>query len=342
MQDIQTLLEMLTYKRPHGSDTEAHFVSKFIEPLSKHPNVLSYYCDEVGNVFVRTSFESKSMFTAHVDTVHSKQGFQVVTHDQNIGLVYLDDKAALGTNCLGADDTAGMWLMIQMIDNGVPGTYVFFRGEECGGIGSRHAAKMDPGFFKMFDKAVAFDRRGSGDVITHQSCGRCCSNVFAEDLANHLNLSNLTYAPSDHGIYTDTANLIDLIGECTNLSVGYDGEHTVNESLDLYHLTALRDALLLVDWDGLTISRKPGEVDPDDYNYGFKPYSGYSSSKYPSMAETDKVMAMRYQDMVQWVKDNDPEDVAEVMYDLVDQLLMAQDMSFSPAHTDFDMAEGWQ
>lgn len=338
MQDIQSLLEMLTYKRPHESDTEREFIKTFIEPLQEHPNTVEYYCDAVGNVFVSTSLESKSLFTAHIDTVHSKDGKQVVTYDKNLDLIYLDDKAALATNCLGADDTAGMWLMIQMIDHGVPGTYAFFRGEERGGIGSRHAAKENAEFFKRFDKAVAFDRRSTGDVITHQAGGRCCSEAFAQDLAAHLNVSNVSYAPCPNGIYTDTANLTDLIGECTNLSCGYEMEHSVNESLDVLHLTALRDAVLLVDWDGLTIRREPGELDPADYNYGFSSWNDdpVGMGNFPL---TEDVMKMRYQDLVKWVRKAAPEDVAEVIYDLIDMTLTAREERLD---FEFPHAEGWQ
>ena len=340
---MNTLLQMLTYKRPHGSDTEMQFIERFIQPLSEHPNVVAYDTDEVGNIFVTTVPSSRTLFTAHVDTVHSTEGVQLVTHDTNINLIYLDDKAALTTNCLGADDTAGMWLMLQMIDKGVPGTYAFFRGEERGGIGSRHAAKANPEFFAQFDRAVAFDRRGTGDVITHQAGGRCCSDTFASALADQLNLGNVTYAPCPTGIFTDTANLTDLIAECTNLSCGYDCEHSVNESLDAEHLLHMRDALINVDWEGLPTARKPGEVDPEDYNYGwFRDYDrtpvGY--------APTKDVMLMNFKELVKYVKKADPEDVAEVIYDLIDQVLMYQEAAEYGNDAAYDQyynqAEGWR
>lgn len=338
---MQQLLEMLTYKRPHGSQTEMDFIARFIEPLGEHPNVITYDTDEAGNIYVCTNPNSKSLFTAHVDTVHSTEGRQVVTHDKNIGLVYLDDKAALATNCLGADDTAGMWLMLEMIDANVPGTYAFFRGEERGGIGSRHAAQHRADFFQQFDRAVAFDRRSTGDVITHQAGGRCCSDAFACALSDALCLHNVTYAPCPNGIFTDTANLTDLIAECTNLSCGYDCEHSVNETLDTEHLLHMRDALLNVDWDGLTTVRKPGEVDPADYNYGG---SWFGRSSY---APVDDVMGMNFKQLVAYVKKADPEDVAEVIYDLIDQVIMYQeDMGDIKIDTAYDnyyqQAEGWR
>lgn len=343
---MQNLLEMLTYKRPHGSVTELEFIERYIEPLGEHPNVIAYDTDEAGNIFVTTDPASKTLFTAHVDTVHSKDGKQIVTHDKNINLVYLDDKAALTTNCLGADDTAGMWLLLEMIDAGVPGTYAFFRGEERGGIGSRHAAQTMPEFFMQFDRAVAFDRRGTGDVITHQAAGRCCSDLFAQALADELGKGNVDYYRADTGIFTDTANLTDLIGECTNLSCGYDSEHSVNETLDLEHLLAMRDALIVVDWEHLPTSRKPGEIDPQDWGGSwFRDYRDPVGSG--GYVMTEDIMKMNYKELVAYVKKADPADVAEVIYDLIDEVLYyqenAEDIKNDRAYDNYyQQAEGWQ
>lgn len=322
---MQKLLAMLTYKRPHGSATELEFIETFIETLGEHPNVVTYDTDEVGNIFVTTDINSKTLFTAHVDTVHNKDGFQVVTHDKNIGLVYLDDKAVLTTNCLGADDTAGMWLLLEMIDHGVPGTYAFFRGEERGGIGSRHAAQHKADFFQMFDRAIAFDRRGGRDVITHQAGGRCCSGEFAAALADQLNAYGLDYCPVDTGVFTDTANLTDLIGECTNVSCGYEFEHSTTEQLDVEHLIALRDTVIHVNWEDLPTKRGKGEIDPADYSYmtGGNWFHNYDT--FGSWKSTKDIMNMNFKEIVAYVKKSDAADVAEVIYDLIDQVYAAED-----------------
>ncbi len=338
MRDINKLLSMLTYKRPHGSETEQEFIDQFIMPLAGHANVQTHYCDTAGNIYVSTDTTSNTLFTAHVDTVHNKDGRQVVTCDRNINIAYLGDETS---NCLGADDTAGMWLMLEMIDAGVPGTYVFFRGEERGGIGSRHAAQHNAEFFAGFDRAVAFDRRGTGDVITHQAGGRCCSDVFADALANQLTAHNVTYAPCSGGVFTDTANLTGLIGECTNLSCGYDSEHSAHESLDVEHLLHMLDALINVNWEYLPTARKPGDVDPADYsyNYGgswFRDYDPVGSGYLP----TDDVMGMNFKQLKAWILKSEVEDVAEVIYDLVDRVIMYQEEQVS--YDDLNHAIGWQ
>jgi hypothetical protein len=71
----------------------------------------------------------------------------------------------------------------------------------------------------------------------------------------------MMYLPDDSGVYTDTAEFVDIIPECTNISVGYAREHSEHESLDIQHFIALSEAVLNVKWDKLPTSRKAGEVE---------------------------------------------------------------------------------
>jgi len=165
---------------------------------------------------------------------------------------------------LGADDGAGIWLLLELIDAKVPGTYVFHHSEECGGLGSRAMANSEKDWLRQFKRAVAFDRKGTSDIITTQRGGTCCSEGFASALGDALNLHNHTYSTAA-GSFTDTANYIDYIPECTNISCGYYNEHTNDEWLDLKHIKALRDAIVLVDWETLPATRDPTPV---AYTYG--------------------------------------------------------------------------
>lgn len=274
---MDKLLDMLTYRRPAGSETEFEFLERFI--LCDPRAVM----DEHRNIIICTSQASRTLFSCHTDTVHRAEGRQQLVCDANLGVIYKSDG-----DPLGADDGAGVWLMLEMIAADVPGTYIFHYGEERGGIGSSAKAGADDvTWFNQFDRAVAFDRRGTGDVITHQGWGRCCSDKFAEELAAQLNLHGMDYAPNAGGIFTDTANYTELIPECTNLSVGYDGEHTKGETQDVFHLLALRDAVIRVDWEALPVVRV---AEPSYAGYGalFEadwPPSGGGGSRFNSSAD---------------------------------------------------------
>ncbi len=255
---LARLLDMLTYCRPAGSSADNAFREAFIKPTP------GAYVDRFDNYHVTIGDAPRVLFSCHTDTVHRQSGRQTVHYDPTTGVITLSKRSRKHSNCLGADDTAGCFVMLELIAAGIPGRYVFHYGEECGADGSRSLALHHESWLQETPIAIAFDRRGRHDVITHQSAGRCCSDAFAQSLANQLTDRGLPYAPSDHGIFTDTANYTDAIGECTNLSVGYADEHRSSESLSVPHVFALIDALLTVDYGALVVQRKPGEWDDDD------------------------------------------------------------------------------
>ena len=205
-------------------------------------------------------YKPSVLWSCHIDTVHDAGGRQTVSLSA-AGVVSLSKKSRKTSSCLGADDTAGIFLLYQMIRRGVPGHYIFHYGEERSGIGSRDLAETLPDFLTQFSCAIALDRRGTKDVITHQRYGRGCSDAFAQSLADGLG-GALDYRLSSQGVYTDTAEYIHLIPECTNLSVGYEGAHGRGESLDTRHVFALLEALVKLDQSALVIARDP--LDPDE------------------------------------------------------------------------------
>lgn len=258
----KTLARALSTKRPHnGVGVEA-----FTEWLWDNvPAELHQYVwrDGAGNLHVdnRTRPEHRTLFVAHVDTVHREDGANKIRKAK--GMWHAVDA------CLGADDGAGVAILMHMMHNNVAGYYIFTQGEECGGIGAKFIAKYQPELLDQFDRAIAFDRRGTDSIITHQGYGRTASDAFAQALADQLNATNdqLMYSPDNTGVYTDTAEFIDNIPECTNISVGYYSEHGVNERLDIFHYQHLSSAVLAVNWDGLPTERDPKLVE-SMFDYG--------------------------------------------------------------------------
>lgn len=261
MNTLLTNLERaLSVKRDHGSESEAEFVSWLCDKVS--PNMI----DAAGNLHVMIG-TSETMFTAHTDTVHTGGGPNLIRKDAN-GRDWHASGAPLGADC-----GAGVALMLHMIDAQIPGRYVFFRGEECGGIGSEWLASNMPSLVTMYVRCVSFDRAGYSDVITHQGMGRCCSDLFANSLANALNDVGMLYMPSDNGVFTDSANFTKLIPECTNLSVGYFAQHSSKENQNVEFLQQLADALVKIDWENLPVARNPAERDFDDTLFGYSKYA---------------------------------------------------------------------
>lgn len=248
----RALHRALSVCRPHGSTTEAEFVAYLCNTL---PVTM---LDAAGNIHVdlRTSPTQRTLFTAHTDTVHKTSGVNPVLFDEAANTLHASPQYVLG-----ADDGAGIALLVHMIHAGVAGYYVFFRGEERGGVGSRWLASNMRALLQEFDRAVAFDRAGRADVITHQGFERCCSDGFAYALASRLTMDDYWFLPDDTGVYTDTAEFTHIIPECTNVSCGYNRQHSDQESLDLAFLQALADQLVTVEWDKLPTERYPLVVD---------------------------------------------------------------------------------
>jgi hypothetical protein len=234
------LYKLLSYRRAHNSPGEKQYVAEHVQPFQ--PHIIATESNEMMAFFVHVG-KSDIMFTSHVDTVHMNMAnvFQDVVLNGN--LYCKEDNQPLG-----ADDAAGNWLMFNMIQHRVPGIYAFFRGEERGGIGSSYCAKHRKDLFEGVKAAIAFDRRGTQSIITHQGRGRGCSDEFGMSLADVLKMGHQL---DPTGIYTDTAEFFEIVPNCTNISVGYENEHTKKETLNKAYIEALRDALLVANWGQL-------------------------------------------------------------------------------------------
>ena len=201
-------------------------------------------------------------FTAHLDDVSwnvEKIELQHYTHKEQSWVI--NSKAAI----IGADDRAGVSIMLHMIQARVPGIYMLFIGEESGMIGSRNAVKA--GWANGINRMISFDRKNDNNVITFMRGERCCSEDFASALADQLNGAMkrttdeagqaLPWESDNTGGGTDAASFLHLIPECTNLSVGYINAHGKNESQNLDHLQALTEACTKINWEALPVIRDP-------------------------------------------------------------------------------------
>jgi len=314
---VKKLLDLLSYKRPAGSDTEMKMIRRYIDVL---PNVQT---DSYGNRIVRVGSDNTTMFSCHTDTVHKTEGMQKVYHDKHKQELFVQHG-----ECLGADDGAGIIIMIMLIRSGVNGLYIFHREEEIGGRGSDYIQKETPEILEGIDRCIAFDRRGTQSIITHQGFERCCSDDFTEDFAQELMKdSDLWFFPDDTGSFTDSANYTHIIPECTNLSCGYEAEHTSAEILDVGYLRNLITALLKVNFDNLVTSRDPMVVE----EYDFNDYGGFGKARNYEQYDDDieykykpDIRGMTYPELLDYVYDN-PEDTAVLLQEYRDYLNYEQD-----------------
>ncbi len=260
-----------------------------------HGNEDKYLKDLIPKNFKKDTFGNyyhiignpDTIFTSHLDTVVSGDD-RKVNHVIEHGLIKTD-----GSSTLGADDKAGVVLMLFMIEHNIPGLYIFFLSEENGCVGSGNLTKKlqnkkyqkikltnengkekevemyfpSDALYSKIRKVISFDRMGYDSIITHQMGQRCCSDIFAKSLADELNHHGFSYTLDETGTYSDSAEFADIYPECTNISVGYFGQHTVNETQDIEFLEKLANTCVKVNWNNLIVSRDPRDIEYIDTYY---------------------------------------------------------------------------
>ena len=304
---MHSLVTMLTYKRKHGTESIKNFCSRYLHPIFGHP-------DKDGNYVLIVGDKPNILYAAHYDSVHKTNGMQKVKVSAGIFTLHPDNEV----ECLGAVCATGIWLILEMIDAGIQGVYVVHAQEETGCLGSQALVNRLPYWLDSIDAVISFDRKGQSDIITHQMGRRTASDAFANSLADILKLG---HKPDDGGAYTDSNEYADTVSECTNLSVGYTGQHTAKEAQDLEYASTLRDALIEADWSQLVFKRDPSVVESiygDDWGY---PFRGFQSYSYAPLVEEDPL-----DDYYEIIQDYDKAVAAMLAdwfhspYDLLDEL----------------------
>jgi hypothetical protein len=216
--------------------------------------------DSFGNYYIKIG-NSRTLFASHLDVVgkqkrkvnyqlFDKEGHRFVKSD--------------GETILGADDKAGVAIMIKMIENKVPGLYYFFIGEEVGHVGSDLLRRNMVNMLSNYDRCISFDRKGYGSIITRQLGKQCCSDEFATALSEEFKKVGMKFYLDAFGVSTDSVMFTGVIPECTNLSVGYFNEHTKKEEQDLDYLIELSNSILKINWEKLPTLRTPESFDTED------------------------------------------------------------------------------
>ena len=291
--DIASLIDILSWRRAYNTNSEMEFIITTLDVID------GMMFDECGNRYLRIDnadgSQSNVMWSCHTDSVHAPNNTtsrQNIKWDAGQNILMLNDGKP--GQCLGADDGAGLWLMLEMIKERMPGLYLFHRGEERGGIGSRWIEKNTPELLNGIDYAIAFDRKDLGSVITFQGGQRCCSDDFGNSLGRALERTGtLKMSLDTTGSFTDTAVYTDLVAECTNVSVGYYNQHGPRETLDVRHMLKLREAVLQLDPEADFVkSRNAGDRESKWASYT---YGGYTPRTSAVSVDTDS-------DYAEWIE----------------------------------------
>lgn len=156
---------------------------------------------------------------AHLDTVFKNPPAEIF-YDQRQGVVF-------SPQGLGADDRAGIFAIIRIVQSGLRPHIILTTDEEYGGIGATVLGSKDCPF-KDLRYIIELDRRGSDDCVFYD-----CSN---QEFIDYVESFGFVEA---FGSFTDICCLCKPWGVAgVNLSVGYRDEHTKVEVLFTNQLLA--------------------------------------------------------------------------------------------------------
>lgn len=175
---------------------------------------------------------------AHMDTVHAFRD------DRKVFLDVVEGDEILSTNdaCLGADDRAGLALVLALMEDFADKDsriHTHFTGkliawitvdEEVGCLGAEQLSTL--GFFENLDMSITFDRRNERDIVCKNFSGDFCDVSYAKAFVKAGAEIGQVWKPVS-GSISDAMTSSEASVNSVNLSVGYDSEHTTYETLNL-------------------------------------------------------------------------------------------------------------
>ena len=233
------LWHVLSTKRPHLSAGIQEIMLHIIKIAPKNAVISRDLWDNLW-IDTRGKSGSRTMFAAHLDTVETRgrEGRTPIFYSKS---QWIDTN---GKAILGADDGAGVAMLCSLMHK-VPALYIFTQGEECGGAAAK--ATAGDARLKDIDRCIAFDRKGTKDIVADQVRGILASKDFVTALADAIDMGH-SWAV---GSYTDSSEFNGSVKEIVNISIGYESAHTVNEKFNYAYFKKLRTACLKLDWEAL-------------------------------------------------------------------------------------------
>lgn len=235
--DINTLSKLCALKQ---EELKRFLSQKFLKKFYYEKNIVEtedyIYCK--GNIPIA--------LVAHLDTVFSQRATDVY---------YDAEKRTMWSpQGLGADDRAGVYAIIKILNQGLKPHVIFTTDEEIGGRGA-YAISGIENPFEDLRYVIQLDRRGSDDCVFYD-----CANSSFVDYIESFGYKKAIGSFSDICFICPTWEIAGV-----NLSVGYRNEHSQIETLNTGDLE-------------VTINRVIDMLQQENI-----PFFNYIYKKYPSL-----------------------------------------------------------
>ena len=208
---------------------------------------------------------------AHLDTV-----FELPPTRES--MFYDRSKSTIiGTCGLGADDRAGVYSIISILQAGLlPAVIIFTHDEEYGGSGASAFIADYPNADKDCDYLIQLDRRGEKDSVFYS-----CDNKLFEEYVNSFGWE------TDTGTFSDISTIAPVWGiAAVNLSVGYFDEHMDMERINLNFLSDSIERVKTMLEDNQRLRRHK------TYEYIPKEYEKFNPNNYKNNSYVPKPLKM--------------------------------------------------
>lgn len=205
---MNDIIELLTMSEEEAYEHVIRFLQDQNIKFEEHPDY----------IVTRMHTKPCPLICVHLDTVSKVPPMpkDILKRGRLITL-----KESSKATCLGADDRAGLWIVIDMFIHGTQTDfeYGFFMGEEQFGIGSSAYALTDPDHTCY----IGLDRGGYElNVALYGYDNDKLTKYFEEEGYE-----------AQHGSFSDCLVLAESTGKaCLNVSVGYTRQHSKSEALD--------------------------------------------------------------------------------------------------------------
>ena len=169
----------------------------------------------IGDKYLYAIGETPVALIAHLDTVFK-------TPPKNI---YYDkeENVLWSPQGLGADDRAGVYAIIKILQKGYRPSVIFTTDEEIGGLGAEKLIKDYPNPTSKLKYVIELDRQGHNDCVFYN-----CDNI---DFTNYVESFGFK---ENFGSFSDISVICpkwEIAG--VNLSIGYYDEHSIAETLHI-------------------------------------------------------------------------------------------------------------
>lgn len=227
---MKHLLKLYSFESVHNTPDEKALADWLEEWFVSHK--IEYTRD--GDNFYRLNQFQEPILSAHLDQVktNGKAEHFYLTPEKHI-VAYNENWERTS---LGGDDKNGVWIILKMLEKGLPINFIISAGEEVGCVGI-HALDTSQVLDKIKELdtwCIVLDRRGGSDVLDSGSGSTYCKTL-AQDICNYLGDMSVT-----SGSVSDTATICEYC-ESVNMSVAYEKPHTADEHTDWIRLQCICD-----------------------------------------------------------------------------------------------------